>query len=51
MKEPTGYICCFHFFAFLLINKMMKACPSRPSSDDHYIHEEMMLRKTKVLNT
>jgi hypothetical protein len=46
-----GYTCCFRLFAFSLIYKMMKACPSSPSSDDHYIREEMMLRKTKILNT
>ena len=27
---------------------MMKVCPSRPSSGEYYIHEEIILRKTKV---
>jgi hypothetical protein len=31
-----------------LYDKMMKVCPSRPSSEDHYIREEIMLRRTKV---
>jgi hypothetical protein len=29
---------------------MMKVCPSRPSSNEHYTLEEIMLRRTKVLN-
>jgi hypothetical protein len=31
------YTCCFHLFGFSLIYKMMMACPSWPSSDDHYV--------------
>ena len=30
--------------------KMMKVCPSWPSSEDHYILEEIMLRRTKGIN-
>jgi hypothetical protein len=33
-----------------LYAEMMKACPSWPSSEDHYIREEIMLRRTKVFN-
>jgi hypothetical protein len=51
MSESIGYICLSHLFASLFIYKMMKACLSRPSSDDHYVHVEIMLWKTKVLNT
>jgi hypothetical protein len=29
---------------------MMKVCPSSPSSKDHYILREIMLRRTKVFN-
>jgi hypothetical protein len=29
---------------------MMKVCPSCPSSENHYIREEIMLRRTKVFN-
>jgi hypothetical protein len=29
---------------------MMKASPSRPSSEDHYILREIMLRRTKDFN-
>jgi hypothetical protein len=36
---------------FLLYINMMKVCPSRPSSDEHYTLEEIMLQKTNVLNT
>jgi hypothetical protein len=28
----------------------MKACPSRSSSEDHYILREIMLRRTNVFN-
>jgi hypothetical protein len=30
--------------------EMMKICPSLPSSEDHYILEEIMLRRTKGIN-
>jgi hypothetical protein len=30
---------------------MMKVCPSSPSSEDHYILWEIMLRKTKGINS
>jgi hypothetical protein len=30
--------------------EMMKVCPSWPSSEDHYILEEIMLRRTKGIN-
>jgi hypothetical protein len=30
--------------------EMMKICPSWPSSEDHYILEEIMLRRTKGIN-
>jgi hypothetical protein len=29
---------------------MMKVCPSWPSSKNHYIWKEIMLRRTKILN-
>jgi hypothetical protein len=29
---------------------MMKVSPSQPSSEDHYILREIMLRKTKGIN-
>jgi hypothetical protein len=29
---------------------MMKVCPSQPSSIDHYILREIMLRRTKVFD-
>jgi hypothetical protein len=29
---------------------MMKVCPSWPSSEDHYILREIMLRRTKGFN-
>jgi hypothetical protein len=51
MNESMSYTRYFHLFVFSFIYKMMKACPSWPSSDDHYAHGEIMLRKTKVLNT
>jgi hypothetical protein len=35
---------------FQSIDNMMKACPSWPSSDDHWIQEEIMLWGTKVFN-
>jgi hypothetical protein len=35
---------------FTLHHKMMKVCPSWPSSEDHYIREEIMLRRTKVFD-
>jgi hypothetical protein len=34
----------------LLFLRMMKVRPSKPSSEDHYIRKEMMLRRTKVPN-
>jgi hypothetical protein len=34
----------------LLLTEMMKVCPSLPSSEDHYIPREIMLRKAKVFN-
>jgi hypothetical protein len=46
-----SYIHYIYPYVFLFIYNMIKACPSRPSSDDHYTREEIMLRKTKVLNT
>jgi hypothetical protein len=36
-----------HFLSYI---NMMKVCPSRPLSDGHYILEEIMLQRTKVLN-
>jgi hypothetical protein len=30
--------------------EMMKICPSRPSSEDHYILGEIMLRRTKGID-
>jgi hypothetical protein len=34
---------CIHYHhVFLSIYEIMKACPSWPSSDDHYIREEVM---------
>jgi hypothetical protein len=38
MNESMSYIRYFHLYVFLFIYKTMKACPSWPSSDDHYIH-------------
>jgi hypothetical protein len=29
---------------------LMKVCPSKPSSEDHYILREIMLRRTKGNN-
>jgi hypothetical protein len=41
----------FHISLFTsLLTEMMKVCPSRPFSEDHYILREIMLRKTKVSN-
>jgi hypothetical protein len=41
----------FHTFLFtFLLTEMMKVCPSWPSSEDHYILREIMLRRTKVPN-
>jgi hypothetical protein len=34
----------------LTYTAMMKVCPSRPSSEDHYILREIMLRRTKGIN-
>jgi hypothetical protein len=40
-----------HMFMFIsLYVKMMKVCPSLPSSGDHYILKEIMLQRTKVFN-
>jgi hypothetical protein len=50
MNELMNYIHYLYLYVFLFIHKMMKAYPSRPSSDDHYIREEVMLRRTMVLN-
>jgi hypothetical protein len=33
-----------------MYDEMMKVCPSRPSSEDHYILGEIMLRRTKGIN-
>jgi hypothetical protein len=35
-------------FTLLFICEMTRACPSLPSSEDYYVHEEIMLRKTKA---
>jgi hypothetical protein len=51
MNESLSYICCVYLFTFMFICKMMKTCPSWPSSNDHYVHGEIMLWKTKVFNT
>jgi hypothetical protein len=49
VNEPMNYI---HYrYVFLIIHEMMKACPSWPSSDEHYIQDEVMLQRTKVINT
>jgi hypothetical protein len=41
----------FHMPLFTSMHsEMMKVCPSRPSSEDHYIPREIMLRRTKVSN-
>ena len=29
---------------------VMKVCPSKPSSEDHYVLRDIMLRRTKVFN-
>jgi hypothetical protein len=39
------YVC---LFTLLFIYEMMKACPSRPSSNGHYVCNEIMLQKVKV---
>jgi hypothetical protein len=40
----------FHMLLLtLLYTEMMKVRPSQPSSEDHYIPREIMLRKTKVV--
>jgi hypothetical protein len=41
---------CFVCLYLHSITKMMKVRPSRPSSEDHYIPREIMLRRTKVSN-
>ena len=51
MNKSISCICHFYLFVFQFIHKMMKACPSKPLSDEHYIHEKIMLQKTKVFNT
>jgi hypothetical protein len=38
------------FLLVLLYTKMMKAHPSQPLSEDHYILKEIMLRRMKVFN-
>jgi hypothetical protein len=51
------YLYSFVFFCIPLLSclysclhdKMMKVWPSWPSSEDHYIREEIMLRRTKAL--
>jgi hypothetical protein len=50
MNELMNHIHYLYPYVFLFTHKIMKACPSRPSSDDHYIRKEVMLRRTKVLN-
>jgi hypothetical protein len=37
-----------YIYAYMI--KMMNVCPSSPSCEDHYIQEEIMLRKKKVFN-
>jgi hypothetical protein len=51
MNKSISCICHFYLFVFWFIHKMMKVCPSKSSSDEHYIHGEIMLQKTNVFNT
>jgi hypothetical protein len=45
------YILLYFIYSYLYsFTDMMKACPSCPSSEDHYIIKEVMLRRTKVFN-
>jgi hypothetical protein len=39
----------YHLYELLFL-RMMKVCPSRPSSEDHYIRNEMMFHRTNVPN-
>jgi hypothetical protein len=48
MNRPVTYNHCIYPCVSLFIYNMLKACPSRPSSDGHWIWEEAMLRRTKV---
>ena len=44
---------CIPSFSYLYscsYDKMMKVCPSWPSSEEHCIREEIMLRRTNVFN-
>jgi hypothetical protein len=41
----------FHMIpSSLLYFMLMKVCPSSPSSENHYILREIMLRRTKDIN-
>jgi hypothetical protein len=45
------YILTFHMILLLLsYAAMTKVCPSKPSSEDHYILREIMSRRTKGIN-
>jgi hypothetical protein len=47
----TYALSVLHMSLFIFLHiKMMKVCPSRPSSKDHYILREIMLRRMKVFN-
>jgi hypothetical protein len=49
MSELTR--CSYYLRPFVFFYTLNdEGCPSRPSSDEHYIHGEIMLRKTKVPN-
>jgi hypothetical protein len=49
-----NYPCYSSMFRMLRLSlihaMMMKLCPSQPSSEDHYILREIMLRRTKDIN-
>jgi hypothetical protein len=46
-----SFIFLFIFiFVFISYHKMMKVCPSLPSSEDHYIREEIMFQRAKAFN-
>jgi uncharacterized protein YggT (Ycf19 family) len=41
---------CYMLLLILIYIVVMKVCPSRLSSEDHYILREIMLRRTKGIN-
>jgi hypothetical protein len=44
------FVIFYMLLLLLILVEMMKVCPLLPSSEDHYILKEIMLRRTKDFN-